>query len=165
MEFISTQKFIRMSPKKMRFVADVARKMKPGEAIEKLPFTGRQAAKPIINVIKTAIANAKIKGISEDGLIIKELMIGEGPRLKRGRPVSRGRWHPYKRRMSHVRVVLQTINSKDKVASESTKAVTGESTEKKEQTAKENKKTTPISKLFKRGGKAEKSAKPEKDSA
>ena len=106
MEIVAVQKFIRMSPKKLRIVADKIRKMKPGEAVTILPFVEKSAALPLAKVIKTAIANAKVKNISEDLLEIKEVQINEGPRLKRGRPVSRGRWHPYKRRMSHIRVVL-----------------------------------------------------------
>jgi large subunit ribosomal protein L22 len=116
MEVKATQKFIRMSPKKVRFVADIARGMKPREAIDKLPFVGRRADDPIIALLKTALANAKVKGIEEDTLVIKELNVNEGPRLKRGRPVSRGRWHPYKRRMSHLRVVLQTVESKQSMS-------------------------------------------------
>ena len=108
MEVRAIQKNIKMSPKKLRFVADVARKMKPIDAIEKLPFIGKKAAEPIILVIKSALANAKNKEIDATNLVFKELQINEGPRLKRGRPVSRGRWHPYKRRMSHIRVVLET---------------------------------------------------------
>ena len=108
MEVRAIQKNIKMSPKKLRFVADVARKMKPIDAIEKLPFIGKKAAEPIILVIKSALANAKNKEIDAASLVFKELQINEGPRLKRGRPVSRGRWHPYKRRMSHIRVVLET---------------------------------------------------------
>ena len=108
MEVRAIQKNVKMSPKKLRFVADVARKMKPIDAIEKLPFIGKKAAEPIILVIKSALANAKNKEIDATNLVFKELQINEGPRLKRGRPVSRGRWHPYKRRMSHIRVVLET---------------------------------------------------------
>jgi large subunit ribosomal protein L22 len=113
MEIKATQKFVRISPKKLRFVADVARKMKPVDATERLPFIGKRAAEPIVRVIKTALANAKDKGIDATNLIFKELQINEGPRLKRGRPVSRGRWHPYKRRMSHIRVVLTTLSEQD----------------------------------------------------
>src|SRR3972149_9754249 len=108
MEVKAVQKFVKISPKKLRIIADAARKMSPEAAIERLPFLGKRGADPIISVIKTAIANAKVKGISNSELIFKELQINEGPRLKRGRPVSRGRWHPYKRRMSHIRVVLET---------------------------------------------------------
>src|SRR4030042_5179495 len=126
MEVRAIQKNVKMSPKKLRFVADVARKMKPIDAIEKLPFIGKKAAEPIILVIKSALANAKNKEIDATNLVFKELQINEGPRLKRGRPVSRGRWHPYKRRMSHIRVVLET--------KEINKETTGESEEKTEAT-------------------------------
>jgi large subunit ribosomal protein L22 len=108
MDIISTQKYIVMSPKKLRLVANFAKKMSPKDAVERLPFVGKRAADPIIKVIKSAMANARVKGISEDNMILKEIQISEGPRLKRGRPVSRGQWHPIKRRMSHIRVVITT---------------------------------------------------------
>lgn len=114
MEVKAIQKYVRVSPKKLRFVADVAREMSPSDAVERLPFIGKMAAAPIVSVIKQAIASAKSKEIDQTQLIFKELQINEGPRLKRGRPVSRGRWHPYKRRMSHIRVVLTTKNLEEK---------------------------------------------------
>jgi large subunit ribosomal protein L22 len=104
-----TQKFIRMSPYKIRPVAREAKKLSPSAAVEILPFSSNRAAEPLVKVVKTAIANAKEKGAQEQNLIFKEIQVTEGPMLKRGRPVSRGRWHPFKRRMSHIRVVLQTV--------------------------------------------------------
>jgi large subunit ribosomal protein L22 len=106
MEIKSVQKFVKTSPRKLRLVANLAKKMKPAEAIERLPFSRKRAADPLVKVIKTAVANAKERGLKEENLIFKEIQINEGPRLKRGRPASRGVWHPYKRRMSHIRVVL-----------------------------------------------------------
>jgi large subunit ribosomal protein L22 len=109
MEFTHTQKFIIMSPRKLRPVANMIKKLKPVQAIETLPHIGKRAAEPLERVIKAAVAIAKEKGAQENNLVIKELQINQGPRLKRGRPVSRGRWHPYKKRMSHIRVVLETV--------------------------------------------------------
>ncbi|MGD0522986.1 MAG: uL22 family ribosomal protein [Candidatus Microgenomates bacterium] len=109
MEIIATQKYILVSPKKLRPIADMAKKLKPSEAIARLPFIGKMAAADLIKVIKTAIANGVNRGIAADTLIFKEIQIGEGPRLKRGQPVSRGQWHPIKKRMAHIRVILQTI--------------------------------------------------------
>lgn len=117
MEIISTQKYFLMSPKKLRVVVNVIKKLRPRDAVEKLPFVGRRAAAPLAKVIKAALANAKNKGVSEDDLVFKEILINEGPRLKRGRPVSRGMWHPIIKRMSHIRVVLQTVDSKQSEAS------------------------------------------------
>ena len=108
MEFIATQKFIMMSPRKLRYTADMVKKLEVIDAIETLPLVGKRAGISLAKVIKTAVANAKQKGISDTDLIFKEIQIGEGPRLKRGMPISRGRWHPIKRRMSHIRVVLKT---------------------------------------------------------
>ena len=108
MDIISTQKFIRMSPRKLRLVADMVRELEPNRAVDTLPHVGKRAAEPLAKVIKTAIANAKQKGFSESDLTFKEIQINEGPTLKRGRAVSRGRWHPIMKRMSHIRVVLKT---------------------------------------------------------
>ena len=105
-EFIATQKYLIMSPRKIRLVAELVKKMKPAEAIEKLPFVQKRAGVSLAKVIKAALANAKNQGVGETDLVFKEIQIGEGPRLKRGRAASRGRWHPFKRRMSHIRVVL-----------------------------------------------------------
>jgi large subunit ribosomal protein L22 len=105
-EFIATQKYLIMSPRKVRLVVDLIKKMKPTEAIAKLPFVQKRAGESIAKVIKSALANAKNQGVSETDLVFKEIQIGEGPRLKRGRAASRGRWHAFKKRMSHIRVVL-----------------------------------------------------------
>jgi len=108
-EFKATQKYLLMSPRKVRLVVGVIKKMKPAEAVEKLPFVQKRAAGDLSKVIKSAIAAAKAQGVSDTDLVFKEIQIGEGPRLKRGKPVSRGMWHPFKRRMSHIRVVLTTV--------------------------------------------------------
>jgi len=107
-EFKATQKFLIMSPRKLRLVVALIKKMKPAEAVEKLPFVHKRAAEAIAKVIKAALAAAKNKGISETDLAFKEIQVGEGPRLKRGMAASRGRWHGFKKRMSHIRVILVT---------------------------------------------------------
>lgn len=104
--FTATQKYLIMSPRKIRPVVAVIKKMKPADAIAKLPFVQRRAGAEIAKVIKAAMANAKNQGVSDTDLIFKEIQIGEGPRLKRGIAASRGRWHALKKRMSHIRVVL-----------------------------------------------------------
>ncbi|KKR30294.1 50S ribosomal protein L22 [Candidatus Woesebacteria bacterium RIFCSPHIGHO2_01_FULL_39_32] len=110
MEFKATQKFVLSSPKKLREVVALIKKLSPTGAVERLPFAGKRAAKPLEKVVKTAIANAKQKEVNVETLIFKEIQIGEGPRLKRFRAGARGRAKPYKRRMSHIRVVLTTRN-------------------------------------------------------
>ena len=108
MEIIASQKYLLLSPRKIRPVVALIKKMTPLEAVERLPFIAKKASEPLAKVIKQALANARVKGLSDSDLTFKEIQIGEGPRLKRGRPVSRGQWQPIKKRMSHIRVVLET---------------------------------------------------------
>jgi large subunit ribosomal protein L22 len=112
MEYISTQKFIRISPKKIRVVVAAIKGMSPGKAVEILPYVHKKAAEPLQKTIKSAIANAQMQNAKVEDLQFKEIQIGEGPRLKRGMAAPKGRYHPILKRMSHIRVVLKTSEVK-----------------------------------------------------
>lgn len=121
-QIIATQKYLRMSPRKLRLVVDMVKHLPPTQAVEVLPYMQKRAAMPLHKVIKTAIANAQVKGISAETLKFSEIQIGQGPRLKRFRAGSRGRYKPYTRDMSHIRVVLtEKIAAKEVVAEEVSK--------------------------------------------
>jgi len=111
MEIVATQKYLLNSPKKVRVLVNMIRKLKPGDAVGKLQFVRKRSALIVRKVILTAIANAKQRNINSEDLIFKEILVNEGPRLKRWRAGARGRAKPYKRRMSHIRVVLTTPKS------------------------------------------------------
>lgn len=135
-DFIATQKYLIMSPRKIRLVTDLIRKMKPSDAILKLPFVQKRAADYVSKVIKNAMASAKNAGVSETDLIFKEIQVGQGPTLKRGRAASRGRWAPIQKKMAHIRVVLITKTTKSEARS--TKSETKTEMKKKiKKTAKE----------------------------
>lgn len=108
MEIKATQKFVRMSPRKLRLVIPLVKNLPPAQALEILPHAGKRAAEPLAKVIRTAIANAKQQKVSESDLVFKEIEINEGPRLKRWKFGARGRVKPYARRMSHIRIILET---------------------------------------------------------
>lgn len=112
MQAISTQKFVRVSPRKLRLVADMVRGKNVTEVLEFLPFVEKRAVLPIEKVIKSAQANAVVKGANPAELKIEKIEIGEGPKLKRFRPVSRGQAHGYVRQMSHIRVIVSTDGKK-----------------------------------------------------
>jgi len=118
MEFKSEQKHLLISPRKVRPVADLIRKMTPERALSILPFIKKRSSQYLIKVIKAAVASASQKGVDQKSLMFKEIVVGEGPRLKRGIPASRGRWHPIKKRMSHIRVVLEARERKVKNGTE-----------------------------------------------
>jgi len=98
------QKNIGDSPRKLRLVADMVRKMTPQDALETLQFTQRAAAMPLAKAIKTAIANAG--GVV--GLNFKSLEVNEGLKMRRYRvgTAGRGRGRPYKKRFSQIRIIL-----------------------------------------------------------
>jgi large subunit ribosomal protein L22 len=108
MEIKAVQKYTLTSPQKLREVVFMIKKLRPMDAIERLPFAHKRAAEPLNKVIKAALANARQKGANESELVFKEIEINEGPRLRRYRAGARGRAKPYKKRMSHIRVVLET---------------------------------------------------------
>lgn len=114
MDAIATQKFFRGSPRKLREVVSMIKGMKPEKAIEILPYVGKRGAEPILKVIKSAMANASLKGMATSDIVFKEIQIGEGPRLKRGIAASRGRYHPIIKKMAHIRVVLGTVEKEVK---------------------------------------------------
>ncbi len=97
-----------MSPRKLRLVADMAKRLKPKDAISILPRVEKRAAEPLWKVIKSAVANASAKGANPDSLVFKEIQISEGPRLKRWQAVSRGQAHAITKRTSHIRVIVET---------------------------------------------------------
>lgn len=104
MEFITIQKNISNSPRKLRLVAQMVRKMDPYAALDILQFTRNSAAVPLSKAIKTVIANAG----SKEGLIFKSIEINEALKMRRYRvgTAGRGRGRPYKKRMSHIRIIL-----------------------------------------------------------
>jgi large subunit ribosomal protein L22 len=108
MEVKTTQKFVRTSPRKLREVASLVRKMTPEEAMETLPHIRKKAASPLLKALKTVVANAKEKGAGLGDLVLKEIQINEGPRYKRWRAGARGTAKPYQKRTSHIRIVLKT---------------------------------------------------------
>lgn len=92
----------------MRGLIPIVKKLTPTESVEVLPHVGKKSAEPLMKAVKTAIANATQKGTSPEDLRFKSIEISEGPKLKRYRAGSRGSAKPYVRRMSHIRIVLET---------------------------------------------------------
>ncbi|GAB4261704.1 MULTISPECIES: 50S ribosomal protein L22 [Deferrisoma] len=108
MEAKATLRYLRMSPRKVRLVADLVRGRRVEEAIRILRFTPRRASLPVRKVIESAVANAENNhGLDIDQLWVREIRVDEGPTLKRWRPRARGRATPIMKRTSHVAVVLE----------------------------------------------------------
>lgn len=119
MEYKAIAKNIKISPRKVRLVADAIKSLTPDVALVKLAVVANRGAGPIEKVIKSAIANAvnNTKAVKEN-LVIKELYVTEGVTYKRFHFAARGRVHPYKKRTSHITVILE-----DKVVKPTVSAV------------------------------------------
>src|SRR5690606_22460983 len=101
-------KNIKISPRKVRLVADSVRDLRIDQAIASLTVLNKRAADPLRKTLESAIANAVNNFQASRGdLKIKEIMIGEGIMYKRYHFAARGRVRPYLRRTSHIRVILE----------------------------------------------------------
>ena len=102
-------KFVRVAPRKAQLVADLIRGKGSEEALNILAFTKKAAAKIIIKLMKSAIANAtqKKKNIDVDRLYIKKITVDQGPTMKRFQPRALGRATTIRKRTSHITIVLE----------------------------------------------------------
>lgn len=111
-EVRSVAKYIRMSPRKARLVADLVKGMEAEKALAILEHVSKAAAAPIAQAIRSALANAEENyGLSRADMYIKNLTADEGPTLKRGRIGARSRFKPVHKRTTHITVVLDELES------------------------------------------------------
>ena len=107
MEVNAKLRFVRIAPRKAQLVADLIRGKKSEEALNILTFTKKAAAKILIKLLKSAIANAtQKKNIDVDRLYIKKIAVDQGPTMKRFQPRALGRATTIRKRTSHIDIVL-----------------------------------------------------------
>jgi large subunit ribosomal protein L22 len=100
-------KYVRMSPRKARLVAEHIRGRSVPEARAVLAFTSREAAGELEKVLQSAVSNAEANhGIAEDRLYISAAYVDGGPVMKRWRARARGRVARIRKRTCHITVRL-----------------------------------------------------------
>jgi large subunit ribosomal protein L22 len=100
-------KYVRMSPRKARLVAQHIRGRSVPEARAVLAFTPREAADELEKVLQSAVSNAEANhGIPEDRLYIAHAYVDGGPVMKRWRARARGRVARIRKRTCHITVRL-----------------------------------------------------------
>lgn len=101
-------KNLRISPRKVRIVANAIRGKNVQEALGALTFCRKSSALPLAKLVKSAVANAEVKGgIDVDNLFIKELLVDAGPTMKRWMPRARGMATPVLKRSSRISITLE----------------------------------------------------------
>lgn len=106
MLYTATSKYIHVSTRKVRLVADSVRKLSPAQALAQLMYMPKSASEPLAKVIGSAIANAKQKNANIDSLKMHTIEVMGGAVMKRWHAVSKGQAHAFKKRMTHIKIVL-----------------------------------------------------------
>lgn len=99
-------KYIRISPTKIRQVIDLIRQKDVLTAQAALLNLNKRPKEVLLKLLKQAIANAKVKGLSAEQLYISKALCNVGPSWKRYKAAAFGRAAPIKKRTSHVRIEL-----------------------------------------------------------
>ncbi len=96
-----------MSDKKVREVAKRIQGLNAAEALEILKLVPRKSARLVAKTLASAIANAENNNnLSAANLKVKSSVVNQGVAFRRYRPASRGSAHPFKKRTSHISIVL-----------------------------------------------------------
>ena len=103
MEVKASTRFVRMSPRKARLVADLVRGKSALEALDILEYTNKKAARIIKKTLASAIANDTHNAkLDDEKLVISTIMINDGPALKRISPRAMGRADIIRKPTAHV---------------------------------------------------------------
>jgi len=107
MEAKAVAKYVRIGPQKVRTIIDAV-KGKPVETgLNILKFMPQKSAGLVEKVLKSAISNAdQNENINVDSLVIRNIIVNQGPTLKRFRARARGRGARILKRTSHITVIV-----------------------------------------------------------
>lgn len=108
MEVKAIAKFVRISPFKLRSPVESVKGKKAEEALTQLKFMPLKAAGIISKTLQSAIANAEHNNdLDVDSLIVKNVIVDQGPAMKRFRPRARGQATRILKRTSHLTVIVE----------------------------------------------------------
>jgi len=100
-------KNVRISPRKARLAAGLIRGLTVPQATMQLLYSPLKGSKLLKKTLDSAVANAETKlDANREKLMIHEVLIDEGPTMKRAKPKNRGGRAPIMKRMSHFTIVL-----------------------------------------------------------
>ncbi len=108
MAYEAKHRFARISPRKVRPIADLIRGKFADEALNILRYQPNRGARLLEKVLKSALANAEDRRAPNlSDLVVVDVRVDGGPMTKRMRPRARGMAHVIKKRMSHIRVAVE----------------------------------------------------------
>lgn len=105
------QRFIHMTARKLRLVADSVRGKSTDIALAELKLMPRAAAEPIAHAVRSAVASSNRQS-PDQSLKIETIFVDDGPALKRRIFKSRGRATKMEHRMSHITLTVAPVTEK-----------------------------------------------------
>ncbi len=115
MAFEAKLRHLKISPRKVRLVADMIRGKKAEEAQTILGFAIKKGAEPVLKLLNSALANAKNNNKAEiSNLIVSKIIVDEGPIAKRIMPRAKGKGDRIMKRSSHITLALDVIRGPKK---------------------------------------------------
>lgn len=113
MQATAKEKYIKMSPTKVRQVLGLVKNQSVEDALNILHFTPKRAARILEKAVRSAVANyyqnEEVANVSPHDIVVKNIQVDEGPTLRRFRPMSMGRVGRIRRRTSHITVVIDDL--------------------------------------------------------
>lgn len=114
MEAKAVEKYIRISPRKIKYIVDMIKAKPVEDAIDVLSLTPKRAAAVVRKAIQSAVANAtENHKMKEEDLFISKILVNEGPTLKRFKPRARGRATRIRKRTAHLSVYVSDGKEKE----------------------------------------------------
>ena len=108
---IAKMKYVRISPRKARFAADLIRGKSVEEALIQLFCSNLKAGRLLQKTLNSAIANAEtLHSVQRRDLKVEEVRVDAGPTMKRAKSKSRGGRVPILKRTAHFTVIVGTEN-------------------------------------------------------
>ena len=100
--------YLRIAPRKVQIVLDLIRNQPADKAMAILKYTPKAACEPLLKLLKSAMANAENNfQMDHAKLYVAQIMVNQGPTMKRWRAGAQGRAGRILKRSSHITVVLK----------------------------------------------------------
>lgn len=99
---------LRIAPRKVRLIANLIKRSPVLSAEAQLKFQSKKATLPILMLLKSAKASAINNfNLSPENLYVSNILVDEGPKLKRFRPRAFGRAGAIHKKTSHITLILE----------------------------------------------------------
>jgi large subunit ribosomal protein L22 len=154
-----------IAPRKVRSVIHIISGLPVADAEAQLIFRKERSVRPILKLLRSAVANARNKGLNLESLYVSSIWADEGQTLKRWLPRARGMATPIHKKFSHVTIILSEGSKKKSRFTMTAPSVAGNavSAKKKDKPVKKDKikekenKSSKIKKTVKKDSKTENS--------